>query len=520
MTHITSSSSSETIHLSSDESDEEQHLISDVVEQLSPPWYRRWTLKVTKVAGSAIAAAVTATSIGLNHTYFKFHGLAGRIAALSFSFSFGFSLGSLLSCLPSRAIVRRLQLEAWRLGIPLYFLLTQLYLNTEDEEEQKWLIDTMMSLWGFQLSTLIDVYVNDRFHDRLVQHQIHDFDLEEDEGNRPSVVQKRRFRLLPDLTPTARNVKFVVIAIFGSGMITASFFIEDSVDSHFLQNFGSFYLAEGIVVPLWERFFERWGDRLEKDFEDSIRESIQRIEPSRTLKFHRALKKALEIGLPISIAVAFYSPRAWTLALAGGMHGIQDESKRYPFTHLSISKIKNIKRRILQAGRLRRIAEISWRITRIGSETFALGYFGYLAFSNGNSADDFAIGTFIGSTAGGYVSTILADRFFSAERSSPLMQTLFFRSIHSPEILGIDPLYIYYYTVNYPIDMGSGALSSRSLQQSTIAFLSWGAYGWRLGQDLGAYESNRYESGQGHVSHWLVFSNMVALLQELEGVIS
>jgi hypothetical protein len=515
---LITASSSKTTSTTTEES-EEEFLINDVVENLSPPWYRRWTLKVTKVAGSAITTVAAATSIGLNHAYFKLHGLAGRVAALSFSFSFGFSLGSLLSCLPSRAIVRRLQLEAWRLGIPLYFLLTQLYLNTEDEDEQKWLVDTMMGLWGFQLSTLINVYVNDRFHDRLVQHQIHEFDLEEDEGNQLSV-QERRFRLLPDLTPAARNVKFVAIAVFGSGMITASFFIEDSVDSHLLRNFGSFFLSESIVTPLWERYFERWGDRLEKEFEDSIRESIQRIEPSKTLKFHRALKKALEIGLPISIAVAFYSPRAWTLALAGGMHGIQDESKRYPFTHLSISKIKNIKRRILQAGRLRHIAEISWRITRIGSETFALGYFGYLAFSNGNSADDFAIGTFIGSTAAGYVSTILADRFFSAEQSSPLMQTLFFRSLQSPEVLGIDPLYIYYYTVNYPIDIGSRALSSRSLQQSTIAFLSWGAYGWRLGQDLGAYESNRFESGQGRVSHWLVFSNMVALLQELEGVIS
>ncbi len=493
--------------------------LDQIVDRLSaPPWYQRLSWKVTKAAGWALMSAASATTTALNHTYFKFEGLAGRFASTLFPFSFGFSLGSLLSSLPSRAVAQRLQLEAWRLGIPLYFFLTQLYLNTEDEDEQKWLIDTMMGLWGMQISTLVDAYVNHHFHERLVLGPIQDPEIRNDEE--PVALQERRFRLLPDYTPLVRTIKFVAMGTLGSGMVAGSFFIEDSVDAHILRNFGSFYIAESLAAPLWERFFERWGLRLEEDFERRISESILRIEPSRALKFYRVLKQALEIGLPVSIAAAFYAPGPWTLAAAGGMHGVQDELNRYPFTHLTISKIQSVKRRVLQTGRVRRVAEISWRAARIGTEIFGMGYFGYLVFNNGNSVDDFAIGTFIASTAGGYLSTALVDRCFTPEGSSPLMQTLFFRSLLSPEVLGIDPLYIYYYTVNYPIDIGSGTLKSLSLQQAAIAFLSWGAYGWRLGEDLAAYESGRIDPGQGRISRWLVFSNMVAAIQELEGVIS
>lgn len=441
-----------------------------------------------------------------------------HLANIYLPFGFGFSLGSLLTYLPSQRVVRQLRIEAWRLGIPLYFFLTQLYLNANSKEEERWITDVMLSLWGVQLATVIDAYANHYFNDVIAPGQglyaIHDIDAG-DPSEPQSTLNERKFSLLSDQQPI-RNIKFLAMALFGGAMIGGSFIMEDSHTSFFLRNFGAFYLTQPCTILVWEKI-ERRGHFLEEAFQKILDNATTHQEAPTHLKVWRGLRNSLEIVLPFSIAACLRYPKeVWTMALAGGLHGIYDERFRFPFTHLPLTGIRSIRKRLFDRERGERCLALCWKIARMSAEAGALGYFGYLVFQEGNGVFNFAIGTFIASVGAGYVSTRLVNWNFQPLESSPLMQTLFFRTLYSPEVLGIDPLYIYYYTVNYPIPIGSGALSTITREQGVFAFLSWSGYGWAAGRDLATYDVER-PVGPLFVSRWLFFSNTLLMIQVLTG---
>ncbi len=497
-----------------DYSDDEVALLTNALENLnSPSWRDRLCNRITVAVGSVFTGLATAAATVVSDVWWTSASLFGRVVRTLSPLGFGVSVGALLSCYPSRDVVRRLRIEAWRLGIPLYFLLTQLYLNTDDEDAQRWIIDTIMTLWGLQISTLVDAYVHHHFHNAVQDVTLPTTKRDSDQSaSLPLLGGDKRFRLITDYTPKIRRIKLIFMGLLGSGMVVGSFFIENIYYSHSLLDFGSFVVAQSVAIPLWERV-EKWGHGLEEEFEKSLQTSPTSIDPPKALKAFRTLKQFLRLGLPISIATCFFYPSPGTLAIGGGLHGINDEIERYPFTHRLITKIQYVKTQILEQGRVCRVIDTTWRVARIAIEIFGLGCFGYLVLRQGSVVDDVVISAFIGATFVGYGFTRWIDRVFEPLHSSPLMQTLFFRVMHSPELFGINPLYLYYYTVFSLTKIGSESA------QGAISFAAWFAYGWSFGRGMAIYESERVEPESARISSWLLFSNWVAFLQELKGVI-
>jgi len=118
-----------------------------------------------------------------------------------------------------------------------------------------------------------------------------------------------------------------------------------------------------------------------------------------------------------------------------------------------------------------------------------------------------------------WIITSLADRVFSPERSSPLITTLFFRTVMKPDILGIDPLYVYYYLTNLMF-LNTTALAHATDEELTLAYVSWSCLGWSLGQYLASFESNRHVSQPVAIPRWLIIANMLLMKEELTREIS
>ncbi|MCH9625945.1 MAG: hypothetical protein S4CHLAM123_11300 [Chlamydiales bacterium] len=422
------------------------------------------------------------------------------------SFGMGASLTTLLTAIGCpRSVMTRIRLESWRLGIPLYYLLTEIYLNTIDPEVKQWIGNVFMILFGIQVASAVNSYVTKTFKDKAEREGLSLMSNHDSCGSYSEPQQK----LLCN-SKGFRWIKTPCKLLVGGGMLGSSYLMTDQVVQKVLVDFGTLILTAAITQPLFDQVEKKY-----KDVEEHFRlyKSVDE-QPPLSLKISRIAFESLGLFSSIGIAALFFDPNWKTLAGAGVLQGIKSSHLRQTFVD-SLTKRPPPKKAL---STQRRLFERLWMGTRVLGTSAGLATLQVLTLSNHTKVDTIAISSFVGGIAIGYASTLATDKAFKVAQSSPLMREIAYRLLHNPAFAGVDPLYLYYYATQ-KINVGSSHLTHLSFGTEILDFTIWSALGLRTGRDLAQYESLPPEKKPRvqNISEVLAFQNIFTLIEETLG---
>ncbi|NGX61822.1 MAG: hypothetical protein K940chlam9_01311 [Chlamydiae bacterium] len=466
-----------------------------------------WSLcaKVSKATTSLIIAGGTGTVSFFQSSWIAPSSLLGRVAGIALPFSSGAALEMFFSSILPANVMRRIRIEAWRMGIPIYFLLTEIYLNlypdesSEGREQKESIISVMTILAGFQVASWVDGIVRSQFGNGHGQGYS---PVQGEMGGSPLATKK--FKLVGESSSAYFLTRELTYFAIGSGLMVSSYYLPfvDPKVTHMEFNFGVFYIGEAITLPLARQLI-KWGEGLEEKYAQRL-EANALLEVPRNLQNWRIAKKLISFWGPVGTYSLFIAPDWYTLGPAGALHGIEEELRKSLFAHRPVSKVEGVRKKYFD----NQMKRDGLRVARLITELGGLGYFMYKTVGSDTPIDYLIGGCITGSAVLGYNLSFWVDRKFSVEESSSFMQNLFYRFVYSDSILGIDLLLPYWYIFNKGIDIGTADLSSLNNFFLALIYI---CYGGRAGRDMAVLDTDRDDPVVPRISKWLLANNIILL---------
>ncbi|MCH9626443.1 MAG: hypothetical protein S4CHLAM2_00650 [Chlamydiales bacterium] len=464
--------------------------------------------RVSCVKQAAIATVSLGVSGGgaaltvFNDQLFPPPSLAGRVSGGLAPTLSGAALYAFFKSICPSPVMHRVQIESLRLGIPGYFLLTQIYLNTPPEQRgnREAVIASMLALFGFESAALADtLFVK-------VRPEI----VADTEALLNDTEPKRTYTLLTDgYVGLAGRIAYRLIP--ATGLLLGAIYVNDAELEACMFSFSAFYYAQSLTLfPL--NMLMRGGTHLENRFAADL-ESDATTPLPRSLRLFRTAQNLVMIATPTLIASLFIDSQWPTVAAAGICDTVREEVQRLRFTQSTEKKMGAIGKRLLHCTPLKAL-DTSYKITAYLAMLGGLAYFAYLLIDADDPAYTVIAITFTASVLTGFLKNSLLIELANKVKGNRLVDHLLYNGAYSTQdILGMQMLYLYYYSL-FRFKMGSDHLTPREL---TLQAVTWGAYGWSGGASAARVFYSSTESTS--MWNWLLGNLTLTTYQRIMGIV-
>ncbi len=449
---------------------------------------------------STASAAVTV----FNDRIFSPPSLAGRISGTLAPAISGAALYTCLNAILPPYLTHRIRLESLRLGIPGYFLLTEIYLNLPPEPKvsREAVIASMLALYGFEIAALADsLFEKVRPEIRAITEALLSEDMQ----------APRTYTLLTEgYIGLVGRIAYRLL--FATGLLLGAISVDDPEFKACLFSFSAFYYAQSLTLfPL--NSLMRWGGHLERRFADDLERDPTTPLP-RKLRLLRTAQNLTMLVSPLLIAGLFIDSQWPTVGAAGICDTVREEVQRARFIQTTERKMEAIEKRLFRCAPLHAL-DTSYKITAYLAMLGGLAYFAYLLIASDDPAYTLIAVTFTASILTGFMKNSFLIELANKVKGNRLVDHLLYNGAYSTQdILGLQMLYLYYYSL-FRFKIGSDHLNQRELALQTV---TWGAYGWSGGAAAARILYSSTESTS--MWNWLLGNLSLTAYQRVMGIVA